>query len=445
MLIRKYSSKEYDFDSSISHLAFAKNAYGDDISQIVFTDDISLDGLTDNLGRPLTDIYLTIVKNNAGYREWYGKNGVDRDNGSNIIEFSHVFGKNSCAFELCPLTVGNQGHQNIIQTNNIDNNFSSQGLDVNEINVDRPIILDNDEIEFNKVHQGNNTNEYQGDTSFYGDLCLYSPSSIAEVVIDDIWFRFNTAQRELNNKDDVYRQINYLAYDEIVSDDYDSVGFKSTVQSNPRAIISKEGYRYKPHYKIPIKTFSSQLQEAAPHIVKVKKIELDKTDNTQYIITTVEESYVEPKGQFIIHNKLRDIYYDCVSLETLTTTKFKFKVENNEEEPFLFDSFEVYSLIKKQDTIPAHAILLKDGSYKYVWRDLYQNGFDDYSPNEVYPFTNGALYIEKYQIFCKRQDLDNLTSHVSTFTTMTMQDVEPKKPSTLEEDNYKNEEDMSCF
>ena len=47
-------------------LAFAKNIYSDNLSQVVFTDDIKIKLLKDNLGRPLSDIYLTVLKNNAG-------------------------------------------------------------------------------------------------------------------------------------------------------------------------------------------------------------------------------------------------------------------------------------------------------------------------------------------------------------------------------------------
>ena len=120
-LIRTYSSKNYDFSNHLSNLAFAKNIYGDEISQIVFTDDIDISNLTDNLGRPLTDIFITFIKNNAGYRLWYGKNGWadECDSASSDVEYSHVFGKVSCGFKLAPETVGDKNYRNIIQTNNV--------------------------------------------------------------------------------------------------------------------------------------------------------------------------------------------------------------------------------------------------------------------------------------------------------------------------------------
>ena len=99
-LIAQYQTVEHDFENHISQLSFAKNVYGDDITQIVYTDDIDISYLRDNLGRPLTSIYLTILKNNKGYKEWYGKNGAPieirkkcgvRDEDYHI-EYSHCFG-----------------------------------------------------------------------------------------------------------------------------------------------------------------------------------------------------------------------------------------------------------------------------------------------------------------------------------------------------------------
>ena len=101
-LIDEYQTKKYDFESHVSRLAFAKNSYSDNIGEIVFTDNIDISNLRDNRGRPLTSIYLTIVKNNKGYKEWYGFNDYNNNwNGGALItadtvEFSHCFGKISC-------------------------------------------------------------------------------------------------------------------------------------------------------------------------------------------------------------------------------------------------------------------------------------------------------------------------------------------------------------
>jgi hypothetical protein len=49
-------------DYEIYPLAFSNNIYNDTISQIVFNEDIDVSDLTDNLGRPLSELYLSIIK-----------------------------------------------------------------------------------------------------------------------------------------------------------------------------------------------------------------------------------------------------------------------------------------------------------------------------------------------------------------------------------------------
>ena len=71
-LIHEYQDKKYDFESHVSRLAFAKNIYGDDVGEIVFTDDIDISNLIDNLGRPISTLYIMFFKSNKGYKEWYG-------------------------------------------------------------------------------------------------------------------------------------------------------------------------------------------------------------------------------------------------------------------------------------------------------------------------------------------------------------------------------------
>ncbi len=58
-----------DFKSDLSRQAFGENIYGDRIAQLTFLDTINLDNLVDNIGRPLSEIYLTIVKRNKGWEK----------------------------------------------------------------------------------------------------------------------------------------------------------------------------------------------------------------------------------------------------------------------------------------------------------------------------------------------------------------------------------------
>ena len=110
-----------NFNSEMYQLGFASSIYNDNVAQITFMDGVNVKGLTDNLGRPLTEIYYTIVKNNAGHEVWYHneeplysnkdirelyennkegfkeKYGVEYD--GYTVEFSHCFGKVTSGFE----------------------------------------------------------------------------------------------------------------------------------------------------------------------------------------------------------------------------------------------------------------------------------------------------------------------------------------------------------
>ena len=69
--IKEYSNKA--FNSTLNGLGFSRTIYNDNNAQLIFNDNIELKGLKDNLGRDISEIYLTIIKNNKGYKEWYKK------------------------------------------------------------------------------------------------------------------------------------------------------------------------------------------------------------------------------------------------------------------------------------------------------------------------------------------------------------------------------------
>lgn len=91
-----------DFDKEQYPLAFSRTIYNDKITQITFTDTIDITDIKDNLGRPLSELYVTIVKNNQGYQRWYKSESPttmpykESNNDPTIdvdIEFSHCFGR----------------------------------------------------------------------------------------------------------------------------------------------------------------------------------------------------------------------------------------------------------------------------------------------------------------------------------------------------------------
>ena len=497
-LIAKYQTEKNDFESHISQLSFAKNIYGDDISQIVYSDDIDISFLKDNLGRPLTSIYLTILKNNKGYKEWYGKNGSDilirkhpQDNDENYhIEYSHCFGMLNCAFRLSKESLPNIKHNNSMQINNIDSSFQYQGLDVEDIQhsngVYENIIIDedikwqnsendkqrsyrsrfkyilNDEIQYGYYYDYETQLEYYGDTHFYGDLCAFSQKRVLEVPIQQIEMRFNTAQREISSLDKSYDYFKTLYYDEILTDDKDTKGFVSQENAILNAHQHKEGYCYHPHYEIPIKTFEK-------NIISRPSITLTLT-NIQAVSNEQERAMRFKMRTLNPHNlqKHNTVYikYDTFDIENTYVYKTDYYVgfvsdiinpnvfeciiynESNQRVNALNTlNITAYRLFKKDSTTPDYATFTKDGSCHFVWRNVINNGLDNNSNIENYPFFNGAFYVNKQiNLFVKRQDPSNDTQLQTSYFLLDVKSnpLKNENGDNYNTDNYYEEKDMSC-
>ena len=441
---------QVDFENHISNLAFAKNVYGDDITQIVFTDDINIGGLKDNLGRPLTEIYLTLLKNNKGYKEWYNTDNwkdYKLTNESIDIEYSHMFGKLNCGFNLSPHALKLEddrilGH--ITRMSNVDSMVLNGLTNLDDDSTDEIYLYDYKDIE---------GKEYKKTKNYYGDLCCLSRVVYAEKVIDEAMGRFNTAQRESNWDLRPFKE-------DIKSDNYDANNeFASSITYISSDIDTSEGYCYKMHYKIPIKTYSNELEYQYPEVSKIKKREKyldeindDKTSKTLFYsgsIFTDVEHYLEANDVFLLYDLYNNIWYngEVIKVKSLYEFECKIHIDCNDKEnniPFTGitdDNRLQYRILRKESTIPDYALLTKDGTHRYIWRWILQNGNDSYSTNEVYPFTNGALYIhQNINVYVKRQDPNE---YIPNFNGSYFK-VSPVHFDVSRENNYKSEGDIVC-
>lgn len=397
-MINDYSTYDNDFSSHVNNLAFAKNIYNDKIGEIVFTDDIDLTALKDNLGRPLSDIYLTIVKRNAGYKKWYGINKANYDLGSEDVEYSHCFGKNSCAFLLSSDAVN---MNNMADARTIGYGMN-QGLNMAEINTDYINRNGDDEIVF------------ENDKNFYGDLCCYSPVDVDEESIQPIFNRFNTAQRELTTNDTSFSAFSSVTIDDVTLnettfgyfDDYDQ---KHSTQETRIVLPRKEGYYYKSHYKIPVKTVSLNLSTSDPLLNNVSIIA--NTDNNMLRITAKNDIYYNIGHKCILYKKSTNEAY-ILKVNTLIGAKtFTCNVYDDKGNLITLNDItnaSDYVVVDKDDTVPDYAVMSKDGSCQFKWREILANGFDYDSTVEQYPFTNGALYVNRFiNLYLRRQDPHN--------------------------------------
>ena len=190
-------------------IAFGQSIYGDRIAQVIFNDDICVTGLKDNLGRPLSSVYFTVVKTNRGHKEWY-ENG---DLSAETVEYSHCFGEVTSGLDLPDDEKSTE--YNVRKLYNV----FSEDCDDDYVKGLEKIMEDAPEGKYSGTPTPIESGIVLSDFDvFYGDIVEFSRPRFIETTIEKVYHRFNTAQRELllNKK---YYNINY---DELVGDLYDT-------------------------------------------------------------------------------------------------------------------------------------------------------------------------------------------------------------------------------
>ena len=443
-MIDKYSTYEYEFESQVSRLAFAKNIYSDDIGEVVFTDDINIANLKDNLGRPLTTLYLTIIKNNSGYKEWYGfdkLNWSETDITKDNIEFSHCFGKITCGIDTSDESVYDDTINSIKKLSNIGLTY---GYDVSLINEDRDYGDTAVTITPNEV-------SYKHDNSFYGDLCCYDYYNAVEKSIQPILHRFTTAQRESRDAASA-KYFTHFNYDELRRDDFDSdAKFQIDVNSIFGCNEYEEGYYYIPHYEIPIKSFG-KLQYMLPDLLDIRSI--TAIDGKTKRIHTLQYHFLQPGDKALIYDVNTSKYYYLTTVMNAASTSNVFfctvaDEKGNEAAEKIIDmninvendDMNRYSLFKLDNmNIPDYATLLKDGTCRFIWRDVINNGIDGGDKNlEEFPFTNGAFYVNKrVDLYLRRQD------PYGVYGMYEEDDIFGEEILIEDENNYVEDKDIEC-
>ena len=428
-----------EFESHAGKLGFASTSYGDDSTEIVFTDTIDTSYLRDNLGRPLSDIYFTIVKNNKGYKEWYGiKKEIEIKNIN--VEFSHCFGKINSSFLLSEYY--RESYKSGVNADLYDvRDITFNKNKINGLITETDIVSKQDyadEIEFDR------------DWEYYGDICCYSPVDCDEQSIQMAMHRFNTVQRELQNLDskalnnfnqgvmyhnEIFDVENTLPFEKTNNGDPWSVFNNGSLNPKPRKAINStdknlyhttkeelknmlnfpEGYYYQPHYRINIKTVSSELSSDKAIEYEVSEIidtkEKLSNDRNVFEIKTSESNYFCKNEKIVLYKRSINAYYFVTIIELIDFNRFKCVIadENGnhlgENNKLLGSEVDIndYVLLKKQYSTPYYARLIKDGSCRYCWRNILSNGIEGNEKN--YPFTNGAFYINrKINFFLRRQD-----------------------------------------
>ena len=436
--IGKYNKADgYEFSSEINKLAFANNIYGDNLVQILYLDDVDVKGLTDNLERPLSDIYLTIVKANNGHDKWYPEEG-EPDYTDESITIARPFGKVTSGIDLPP-DDGFYMDYNVHRLHNIKYDDLLTKYEDGEFNVPEENVgmtnykKDGDDFLLLEPFEDDITIEQE---FFLGDLVEFSVSQYQETILEPVYHRVNTAQREYVHKD-----FKDIIIDEIYMDDYEgsetamtqndtqsidgnfkcvedvyNKGYDNYIEDghNEKILITypgnlyPEGYYYQPHYRIHLKDVSDKIAQSSDTQMLLKEDVVVNRAGNEVRFTTKYDYDLIVKDEIVIQDPVKNLFYDAIVTEATGVTGETTAVASLTN-GFLIDVTDQpdhYLVFKKTLGIPKYAIHYPDTSGKYIWRALVPHSKTN-TDSELYdkPFANGAHYRHVgINFFLKRQD-----------------------------------------
>lgn len=434
----------YKFDNEWYDLAFSRTIYGDQITQVAYSDPVDIDKLVDNLGRPLTKIYATIVKTNNGHKDWYCHDDAC-DYTLDRIEYSRCFGPVTSGV---PFMYTKEDRKNDIRK---IKGFLSDAR-----------MLRNTEAGYNTTELPlpktlewwyGKTDSVNGimDNEFFGDLVDFNPVNAYEITLEDVNFRFNTAQREYDNSNGKY----VMTGDELVSDDYDLVpgnqneSFNVEQTQYPDAIIHPEGYIYKPHYEIMVRELSDIRQDSHTRI-NVESCE-PVALNGMFIRIATRSMHRCGEGDVIFMcDDKNSIWYETSVVYTPDVKTIVVNVISPDAENYinwieLADKINSGGIVvrKRNPEIPKYARMVSTNDF--VWRDINGVGNTKNVDLEEYPFTNEAFYVSKQiNFFLKRQDPDGFNMlHNHNYTNEVFGDADGLRKERMENERT-NDEEMVC-
>ena len=400
-----------ELKSDINKLAFGENIYGDRVAQLMFLDDIDLNGLIDHMGRPVSELYLTILKRNAGKDKWGGSGSGDSD-----VEFSHCFGDVTAGLDF-GVDPDTQLDYNIRYLHNVT--IKGDVIQFKESVLDAfGETIANHEIP-KKVESGITI----ANDVFYGDIVEFDPYMYEENEISPVLHRFNTVQRETNSEN-----LRNIWYDKLESDVYDldegggNKGFRvsrknySEILKNGQNIvipgnIRPEGYFYNPNTKISVRENSTEVTRIRAKLVNYGQISCTISGENTIVRMKAPTSYNFLRWDYIaFHDGISNVVWgkitdvDGLNITLEVEGKPFGNTASAAKEALLGDNrkFRAYYA---NETVPFYASFVKN-SQEFCWRGIVPPSTmtKDMELFET-PFANGRFYIEKnINFFLRRQD-----------------------------------------
>ena len=182
--IRKFRSITVDYkDYDLYPAAYGVTYFNDDVAAFNFKTDVDVNGLVDNLGRPLSELYLSIIKN---------------DNDSDSSSLNSQYWANSVSVLSSSVTTSSPD-----ENGNTSIRFWTPivaGYDLeNDVNINYNIRSYRDP---NYVGSSYFENIDESDTDFYADIVEYNANELLERRLEDVYHRINTIYREYLNSID---------------------------------------------------------------------------------------------------------------------------------------------------------------------------------------------------------------------------------------------------
>jgi hypothetical protein len=391
--------------SDIQKAGFSKTIFGDPVAQIIYSNNLNVYGLKDHNGRDISEIYLTLVKRNKGYNEWY-LSGVTHPV---YVERSHCFGEVTSGFEF------ELEHDEMVEFDMVKD-YNVRML--YNINTTDDTYLDNVDVPFNIPKSLERNLSVESTEVFCGDFIEFSPSTVLERTLSEVYHRFNTAQREVINPSYIF-DLKKIKYDEIMYDDYDFLGddmgpagFKINIKRGMGENVSDkrwnsfnpEGYFYKPHHKIQIKEESTIVSYDFDLQLAVLKDEngnkLSKNEDGLRYELNVSGSYA-----LLTNDKIVLLYKDRTYIEGVVNEVKDNKVIFSSEP---IKDLNPWRVFLKNKTVPSYAYYSGDGSGKRMWRKiLLESELNQDSGIYERPYANGAIYLhDDINFYVRRQDPD---------------------------------------
>lgn len=438
--VEKYGKEIANPSKETYSLPFSNTIYNDGITQSVYTDDINTSSLTDNLGRPVTELYFTILKSNRGYLKWYEEGEYGNEN----VEYSHCFGKLTSGLEFLCI---DDDAQNFVSNN--------KGLlsDVHIIHNRRIITgttLESKPLEyytgFDKIHTNlpdgrNEEGVTSYNTKFLGDLVEFTPVDFNETILEIVNYRFNTAQREYERNRGKFKFTTH----ELRGNDFDSQFKVDTRTGDNESILCTEGYYYQAHYPIKVGMFG-EVNQSSHKAVMCSTAEPTQSDGSIYIKvrTSMRHNLYGGNRLYICDDNERRQYrsnvYNVLDDFTVLITPITDQGINWID---TCDRLNNKTLIirKVNEECPDYAVNI--GVNSYIWRPLLRNDSPENEVIQSYPYSNNNFYIDtKINFFLKRQDPHIITGlYNQTPKTYLALPGNIKQPSSNE---YIDEMEVSC-